>query len=99
MSTASTTCSRFDEEGDWIVQQMFYPTDLALSPEEHAARHAHEWGCFAYHLHLFRDPVLGAWVRRFGEILSSSEELERLRQTLLTAVERETIQQKIAAGF
>ena len=99
MSTASMTRFRFVEEADWIVQQMFSPADLALSPEEYAACHAHEWGCFAYHLYRFRDPVLGAWVRRFGEILSSSEELERLRHTFLTAEERETIQKKIAAGF
>lgn len=74
-------------EGDEIALAFFTPDDLALSPEEYAARRAHDWGCFALHLYSFRDPVLGAWVKRFGELFSIDGEIERLRQQYLTPVE------------
>ena len=80
MSTTDSAKDRFDYEGDLQAQQVFAPNDLQRTPEEYAARHAHLWGCFSLHLCRFRDPVLGAWVRRLGEILFDEDEVERCRQ-------------------
>lgn len=80
----SSRGSRFDYEADDIVRQMIRPEDLKKSPEEYAARHAHEWGNFNFHLCRFRDPALGAWVRRFAEVFASGDELERWRAKYLT---------------
>lgn len=76
--------SRFDYEGDEIVRQMISPEDLGKSPEEYAARHAHEWGLFSFHLCQFHDPALGAWVRRFAAIFASQNEREYVRKKFLT---------------
>src|SRR5262245_6199507 len=67
---------RFDCEGDEVARQFFSADDLRMSPEEYAARHAHEWGLFPLHFFRFRDPELAAWVRRFAEIFSSAKEPE-----------------------
>jgi len=91
--------NRFEEESDWIVKQMFSEADFALSPEEYAARHAHEWGCFAYHRYRFQDPILGAWIRRLGEILSSANEIEDCRQRFLTPEELADVRRQAAEGF
>ena len=82
--------------GDWIVQQSFSPTDLQRSPEEYAARHAHEWGCFSYHLYSFRDPALAAWIRRFHEILETEGEVEHCRQRYLTCEELKAVRNREA---
>jgi hypothetical protein len=78
---------RFDEEGDWIARQFFSPADLQMSPEEYAARHGHLLACFALHRYQYRDPSLGAWVQRLGEILFTDGELERCRVRFLTPQE------------
>lgn len=84
---ACSSEDRYNEEGDWLARQFFSPTDLQMSPEEYAARHGHEWGCFSFHLYRYRDPVLGAWVRRLGEILSIEGEVERCRLRFLNPEE------------
>lgn len=78
---------RFDREGDWDAEQMFSEADRRLSPEEYAARRGHLWLCFSYHRYRYRDPVLGAWVKRVGELLFDEDELDRLRKRLLTPEE------------
>lgn len=75
------------EGGDWIARQFLSPKDLLLSPEEYAARHAQLWGCFSLHRYHYVDPVLGAWVRRLAEILSSQEEVDRCRRCFLSPEE------------
>ena len=97
--TPTSSDSRFNEEGDWIAQQFFSPADLRMSPEEYAARHAHLLGCFSFHLYRYRDPVLGAWVRRLGEILSTEGEVERCQQRFLTPEELATVRKQQAEGF
>src|SRR5262245_58492533 len=87
MSAKATSDDRFHQEGDWLAHQFFSPTDLQLSPEEYAARHAHEWGCFSFHRYRYRDPTLSAWIRRLGEILFDRNEVERCRQRFLTQEE------------
>jgi hypothetical protein len=81
---SATTGVRFDEEGDWIVRQFVSPADLEREPEEYVARHAHALGAFSFHLYRFRDPGLGAWVHRVGELLASQEEVERCRERFLS---------------
>jgi hypothetical protein len=90
---------RASEEGDWIAQQFFSPTDLQMSPEEYAARHADLWGCFALHLHRYKDAALGAWIRRLGEILSSEEEIERCRQRFLSPADLAEVRRRETEGF
>lgn len=90
---------RFDCEGDEIVHHLFSPAELLMSPEEYAARHAHQWGCFALHLYRFRDSMLGAWVRRIGEIYSDSDELDRCRQRFLTPEEITEVKRQEVEAF
>jgi hypothetical protein len=89
-STPASSDNRFSEEGDWIARQFFSAADLQLSPEEYVARHAHLLGCFALHRYRYRDPSLGAWVRRVGEILSTEGEVERCQHQFLRP-EEETV--------
>jgi hypothetical protein len=90
---------RFDEDGDWIAQQFFSPDDLRLPPEEYVARHAHALGCFSFHFYRYRDPALGAWVRRVGEILSSAQEVEQCRQRYLSAAEQANVHRQQVEGL
>ena len=91
--------NRFDEEGDWIAQQFFSPSDLQLSPEEYAARHAHALGCFSFHFYRYLDPALGAWVRRVGEILATEGEVERCQERFLSPKELATARRQQAEGL
>jgi hypothetical protein len=91
--------SRFDEEGDWIAQEFFSPADLRMSPEEYAARNAHLFGCFSFHLYRYRDPALEAWLRRLGEILFTEGEVERCRQRFLTPEEQALVRKQEAEGL
>lgn len=91
--------ARFDVEGDDLAKSFFSEADLALSPEEYAARHGHAWGCFSYHRYRYQDPVLGAWMRRLGEILFNDDELERCRQRFLTPAELADVRRSEAEGF
>jgi len=90
---------RFNEEGDWIAQQFFSPDDIRMSPEEYVARHAHALGCFSFHFYRYRDPALGAWVRRVGELLSTEEEVERCRQRFLSSEELATVRRQEVEGL
>jgi hypothetical protein len=96
---AGATDARFNEEGDWIARESFSQADLKLSPEEYAARNAHLWGCFSLHLYRYRDPSLGAWVRRLSEILSTEGEVERCRQRFLTPKELADVRRQASEGF
>lgn len=97
MNPEVNKCSQ--DEGDWIVRQFLSPDDLQKSPEEYAARHAHLWGCFSLHQYRYADPVLGAWVSRLGEILSSEEEVERCRRRFLTTEEFAAVRKNAVEGF
>jgi hypothetical protein len=97
--TSAASDSRFPEEGDWIARQFFSPTELRMSPEEYAARHAHALGCFSFHLYRYRDPALGDWVRRLGEILSTEGEVEWCRQRFLSPEELADARRQAAEDF
>ncbi|HEY7313934.1 MAG TPA: hypothetical protein VH643_31580 [Gemmataceae bacterium] len=87
------------EPGDERARFFLSPEDLQMSPEEYAARHAHLWGCFSLHQYHYADPVLGAWVRRLGELLFSEEEIERCRHRFLTAEELAAVRRESAEDF
>lgn len=92
--------SRWDEEADEMALALFSPEDLKRSPEEYAARRGHLWGCFSLHRFRYHDPVLGAWVRRLGDILFSHDnELERCRQKYLTPEELAEVRKQQAEDF
>jgi hypothetical protein len=90
---------RFDREADEDARQLFSEADRRMAPEEYAARRMHLWGCFALHFYRYRDPVLGAWVRRVGELFDNPAELEVWRAKLLTDDERARIRQEAAVEF
>ncbi len=98
-NTNQVSDSRFDREGDQEALHLFSETDRKLTPEEYAARHAHEWGCFALHFYRYRDQVLGTWVRRVGELFDHPEELDEARERLLTPQELNEILRVQAEGF
>lgn len=91
--------SRSSEEGDWIARQFLSADDLQMSPEEYAARHAHQWGCFSLHQYRYTDPALGAWISRLGEILFSKADLEHCRRRFLTAEELAAVKKEEAEEF
>lgn len=84
---AAARKAEFDSEGEEVARHFLSAEDLAMSPEEYAARRSHLWGSYSLHEYRYRDPVLGAWVRRLGEIIFSEEEVERYRQQFLTPEE------------
>jgi hypothetical protein len=87
---------RIHEDGDWLAWQFLSPQDLRMSPEEYAARHAHLWDCFSLDRYRYKDAVLGAWVRRLGEILCTEGELERCRLRFLTPEELSAVRRQVA---
>jgi len=99
ITESSAAENRFNEEGDWMAQQFFSAEDLRMSPEEYAARHSQLIGCFALHSYPYRDPVLGAWVHRLGEILSSAGEVERCQHQFLGPEELAIVRKQEAEGF
>jgi hypothetical protein len=95
----SSEDDRFNEEADWMAQQFFSGADLQMSPEEYAARHAHLIGSFSLHRYRYHDSVLGAWVRRLGDILSSTAEIERCQRQFLGPAELATVRKQQADGL
>lgn len=91
--------AHFDCEGDEIAHHFLSAADLAMSPEEYAARKSHLWGCYSLHEYRYRDLALGAWVRRLGEIIFSEEEVERCRQQFLTPEELAEVHRKEQEEF
>ncbi len=73
--------------------------DLAMSPEEYAAREGHGWYCFSFDDYRYSDPAMETWIQRLGDILFQREgapTLEDLRAKYLTEEEREEIAQRRA---
>ncbi len=99
MTSSEARAERDRHEGDWIAGQFFTPSDLVLSPEEYVARNAHEWGCFSLHEYSYRDPVLGAWVKRVGELLFTDGGVERCRLQFLTPDELAVVRARGAEAF
>jgi hypothetical protein len=81
--------------GPWdeVARDLFPYRDI--SPEEYAARHAHQVGCFSLDRHHYNDPELASWFGRLGTIFRDLDELERCRRTFLTTAEYAAIRQEI----
>jgi hypothetical protein len=90
---------RYDADGEQIVRMFFSPEDLRMYPEEYAARHAQDWGCFSLHLYRYRDAALGAWIRRLAELLFDQDQLEYWRERLLTPEEQAEMRRRAAEDF
>jgi hypothetical protein len=99
IDTPASSDGRPPEEGDWIARQFFSPSELRLSPEEYTARHAHALGCFSFDSYRYRDPALGAWVRRVGEILATEGEVERCQQRFLSPEELAVARRQLVEGL
>jgi hypothetical protein len=99
VNTPTASDGRFQEEGDWIAHQFFSAAELRMSPEEYTARHAHALGCFSFHFYRYRDPALGAWVRRVGEILATEGEVERCQQRFLSPEQLAMVRRQAAEGL
>jgi hypothetical protein len=64
------------------------------TPEEYAARHAHEWMSFSFDDYRYSDPELDAWIARLGQIFfkrPGAPSIESLRAQFLTPQEIEAI--------
>jgi hypothetical protein len=71
---------------------LMFPLDL--TPEEYAARHAHEWACFSFDEYRFSDGRLDAWIQRLGDIFfarNGAPTVDELRQRFLSEEERAAI--------
>lgn len=89
----------YANEIDGDIPAFFSESDLRMTPEEYAARHAHLFACFSFHRFRYRDTALGAWMRRLGEILFDEVEVERCRQRYLTPGELAEVRRSEAEGF
>ena len=70
-----------------------------MTPEEYAARHAHQWLCFSFDDYRYTDPALQQWIHRLGDIFfqrESTPTIEELRARHLNDDERRKIEQEIA---
>jgi hypothetical protein len=68
---------------------------LAISPDEYAARHAHEWFCFSFDRYTYTDAVLDSWIHRLGDIFfarAGAPSISELRMRYLSVEERTQIE-------
>ena len=77
-----------------------FPIDQ--SPEEYAARHAHEWVSFSFDDYRFCDERLDAWIQRLGDIFfrrNGAPSLHDLRRRFLTEEELAAVAQREGEEF
>lgn len=75
---------------------------LGYSPEEYAARFAHNWYCFSLDDVCYSNPDLDAWIQRLGDILfrrPGAPAVADLRAIYLTPEERERIERRSGDGI
>ena len=68
---------------------------LDMSPDEYAAREAHNWYCFSFDDYRYSDERLGRWIHHLGDILFRREgapSLQDLRRRYLTEEERRAVE-------
>ncbi|MEF2280201.1 hypothetical protein V3W47_18055 [Deinococcus sp. YIM 134068] len=68
-----------------------FPEWKQVGPEKYAARNAHLFFSFSFYNYQYPNKKLEAWVHRLGQLLNDPAQVERLRQQLLSAEERERI--------
>lgn len=67
---------------------------LDMTPEEYAARHAHQWWCFSFDNYRYREERMDAWIQRLGDIFfrrNGAPSIDELRLRFLTEGERAEI--------
>jgi hypothetical protein len=74
------------------MMKEFFPLDR--SPEEHAARYGHNWGCFSGTEVRYRDVTLQAWIWRFHHAMTDPGALDQYREEFLTPEEIEHIRRR-----
>ena len=78
----------------------WFPLDL--SPEEYAAREAHNWTCFSFDDYRYSDPRVDQWIHRLGDILFRREgapTVDELRKRYLTPEERAAVEAREQEPF
>jgi hypothetical protein len=73
-----------------------------MSPEEYAARHAHQWYCFSMDDYRYADARIERWIHRLGDILfqrDGAPSVRELREQYLTKEEREIVEAKEREEF
>ncbi|HEX8914026.1 MAG TPA: hypothetical protein VF796_16885 [Humisphaera sp.] len=86
-----------EREGDAYADANFPWREM--SPERYVALRGHLVLCFSLDLHRYRDPALGAWMRRLGELLREGDgEFEQYRKRHLTPEEYARVRAEIAAA-
>ena len=73
-----------------------------LSPEEYAARHAHQWMCFSLGEYRYLDPVIDSWISRLNDIFfrrNGAPTVQELRVRYLSPEERQRIEQEEREPF
>ena len=87
----------FADPGREADARRMFPFDI--SPDEYAARHAHEWYCFSFDDYRYADPAIDCWIQRLGDILFQREgapSLDDLRAKYLGDEERQAIERRQA---
>ena len=77
-----------------FLEHLTGDTPLSITPAEFAARHAHEFLCFGYHIHNWADERFHRWIKELGAILFDRERLERCRLQYLTPEELAYVRQR-----
>lgn len=93
MDTSSLPLADAGREED--ARELF---NLSISPDEYAARHAHQWDCFSFDDYRYSDEELTRWIQRLGDILfgrNSAPTIEELRAKHLTPQERQVLEAEI----
>jgi hypothetical protein len=88
-----------DEDRETDAARLF---DMAMTPEEYAARHAHEWMLFSFDDYRYRSEPLDRWIQRLGDILfqrNGAPTVRELRAKYLTDDERRAIEERETEEF
>jgi len=84
----------YDREADHDIEVLFPWREM--TPDEYAARYGHNVWCYSFHRMRFRNPEIGRWAVRLGELLTDSDKMERVRREILSPAEYAEVQQRIA---
>ena len=90
----------FADPGRVEAAKELFPLDM--SPEEYAARHAHNWMCFSFDDYRYPDARLERWIHRLGDIMFGREgapPMRELRERYLTDEERRAVEAREQEEF
>ena len=55
-----------------------------MSPEEYAARNAHDWLCFSFDEYIYNNSELNEWIHTLGDIFFTKGAVRAAREKYLT---------------